>query len=90
MIVLFQYNQLSGITRRFIENGQYTDTVILLDMGSTSSIFKNNKMLLNISDSDKILRAYMNDGHQDSRMVGYFSGFFKVWFYDNSIVDIYL
>ena len=89
MIVSFQYNQLSELARRVIENIKYTDANILLDTGSTFLVLKNRKMLLNTRDSDKILRAYTNGGHQDSKIVRYFLEFFKVWLNENSMANIY-
>ena len=52
MIVTFQFNLLHNSSRKVIEDGRYTDTNILIDTGSTCSVFNSNKMLLNIRASD--------------------------------------
>lgn len=61
---------------------------ILLDTGSTHSVFKNDKMLLNICKRTTTLRAFTNGGVQDSSMVAELPGFFKVWFNPKSMVNI--
>ena len=58
--------QLMEIKEKFIKSGGYHDTDILLDTGSTMSVFKNPKMLLNIRKSERTMRAYSNGGHQDT------------------------
>ena len=45
-------------------------------------------MLLNIRVSDKTLRAYKNDGHQDSRMVEDLPGLCKVCLNENLMINI--
>ena len=61
---------------------------ILIDTGSTCSVIKNSKMLLNIGDRGKKLRAYTNGGHQDSNEEGDLPGFFKVWYNPSSMLNI--
>ena len=70
IVVSFQF--LQG------KESRYSDTDILIDTGSTCSVVMNEKMLLNISESEKTLRAYTNGGHQDSNQEGDFPGFSKV------------
>ena len=53
MIVTFQLDELHDSLHRDIEDGRYRDTGILLDTGSTCSVFKSDKMLLNIRVSQK-------------------------------------
>ena len=67
---------------------KYEDTDILLDTGSTVSVIKNHKMLINIEDKGRKLRAYTNGGHQDSTKEGDLPGFFKVWYNPDSMVNI--
>ena len=54
IVVSFQF--LQG------KESRYSDTDILIDTGSTCSVVMNEKMLLNISDSEKTLRAIQMAG----------------------------
>ena len=67
---------------------KYLDTDILLDTGSTFSVFKNHQMVLNIRKSRRTLKAYTNGGRQDSNRVVDLLGFFTVWFNPNSMINI--
>ena len=67
---------------------RYMDTDILIDTGSTTSVFKNPRMLLNIKRSERTLRSHSNGGSQDSNWVGYFPGMFKVWLNKKSMLNI--
>ena len=60
------------------KNQDYKDTDILLDTGSTFSVFKNHQMVLNIHDSDHVLKAYTNGGRQDPCLVADLPGFFTL------------
>ena len=75
---------------QYLHGGEdrYDDTDILIDTGSTVSMIRNKKMLINITSSAKTLRAYTNGGHQDSNKVGEFPGFFKVWYNPDSMLNI--
>ena len=64
------------------------DVDVLLDTGSTFLVFKNHEMLLNIRDSKRVLKAYMNGGCQDSSKVAELPGFFTVWYNPNSMINI--
>ena len=75
LVVAFQY---MGLAANLANSGKYSDTDILLDTGSTMSVFKNKKMLLNVRKSRRVLRAYSNSGFQDSNTVGDFPGIFTV------------
>ena len=46
------------------------------------------KMLINVRNSDTVLRAYTNGGHQDSTQVADLPGFFKVWFNPKYMLNI--
>ena len=59
LVVAFQF---MGMAAKLATNRQYSDTDILLDTGSTMSVFKNAKMLLNVRKSKRVLRAYSNGG----------------------------
>ena len=76
-------NQLQGNRKN-----TYKDTDILIDTGSTFSVFKNPKMLLNIRKSTKPLNAITNGGKQTSEYTGDLPGFFSVWFNPNSMLNI--
>ena len=80
--------QFMCVNEKFSRSGGYHGTDILIDTGSTMSIFNNPKMLLNIRKSKKTMRAYSNGGHQDSNQVGNFPGLFTVWYNKNSMLNI--
>ena len=61
---------------------------ILIDTGSTCSVFCNDSYLLDIHNTDTILHAKTNGGHQDSSQRGFLPGFFDVWFNNHSLVNI--
>ena len=64
------------------------DTSVLIDTGSTISVFKNKEVLMNITKSASSLRAHTNGGYQDSTLQGYLPGFFKVWYNPRCMVNI--
>ena len=64
LVVAFQF---MGLATNLASSGKYSDTNILLDTGSTMSVFKNEKMLLNVRKSKRILRVYSNGGFQYSQ-----------------------
>ena len=64
------------------------ETSILLDTGSTVSVFKNRDLLKNVKTSENTLCAYTNGGHQDSSLQGDLPGFFRVWYNPSSMVNI--
>ena len=64
------------------------NTDILLDTGSTFSVFKNPEMVLNIRDSPHKLKAYTNGGRHDSVQIMDLPGFFTVWFNPSSMINI--
>ena len=66
---------------------QYFDS-ILIDTGSTCSVFCNEDLLQNIHQSNTILHAKTNGGSQDSTMRATLPGFFDVWFNSQSMVNI--
>jgi hypothetical protein len=45
-------------------------------------------MLTNIRNSQHVLRALTNGGHQDSNMIGDFAKLGTVWYNSNSIANI--
>ena len=69
-IVHFSWTQLTHV-----KNSRYQDTDILLDTGSTFSVFKNQDMLLNARKSGRTLKAFTNGGRQDSDQVADLPGF---------------
>ena len=66
----------------------YDDTDILLDTGSTCSVFKNINMLIGVKRSMSTMRALSNGGHQDSTQMGTSPGFFDVWYNNKSLLNI--
>ena len=68
--------------------GVYDDTDLLIDTGSTVSVIRCEKMLMNVTDNKRTLRAYTNGGHQDSTQKGDLPGFFRVWFNPDSRLNI--
>ena len=84
LVTSLQYVSVAPTT----SSGRYCDTDILIDTGSTTSVFNNPKMLLDIQKSNKTLRSYSNGGSQDSNWRGYLPGFFKVWLNVKSMLNI--
>ena len=64
------------------------DTSVLIDTGSTVSVFRNKEALRNITKSATALRAHTNGGFQDSVLQGDLPGFFKVWYNPHCMVNI--
>ena len=82
-IVHFSWTQVTQA-----KNSRYQDTDILLDTGSTFSVFKNRDMLLNVRKSGRTLKAFTNGGRQDSDQVADLPGFFTVWYNPASMINI--
>ena len=74
----FQWMQIGLNQHHDTRRAAYKNTDILIDTGSTFSIFKNHKMLLNIRRSPKLLKAFTNGGKQVSEFMGDLPGFFPV------------
>ena len=49
------------------EDCNYSCSDILLDSGSSYSVFNNDEILENTKDSDTTLRCYINGGHQENK-----------------------
>ena len=64
------------------------DWALLIDTGSTCSVVMNESLLEDVHESNTVLRAYTNGGHQDSRFMGNLPGFFPVWFNPDSLLNI--
>ena len=67
---------------------EYDEWDILLDTGSTISVFKTKKMLTDVKPSKETMRALTNGGFQDSKMRGILPGFFPVWVNEQSRLNI--
>ena len=52
-------------------------TSVLIDTGSTVSVFKNKELLRNVTKSGSALHAHTNGGFQDSVLQGYLPGFLR-------------
>ena len=70
------------------EDCNYLCSDILLDSGSSCSVFNNDEILENTVDSETTLICYTNDRHQDSYKMGYFPGFFYEWYNPMSMLNI--
>ena len=70
------------------EDCNYSCSDILLDSGSSCSVFNNDEILENTVDSETKLICYTNDRHQDSYKMGYFPGFFYEWYTPMSMLNI--
>lgn len=75
-----------GLARNFVLS-ECDDRSILIDSGSTCSVFRNANLLIDI-ESSKTLRAFINGGHQDSNQVALLPDFFKVWYNPDSLMNI--
>ena len=82
-IVHFSWTQLTHV-----KSSRYLDTDILLDTGSTFSVFKNQDMLLNVRKSNRTLKAFTNRGRQDSNQIADLPGFFTVCYNPASMINI--
>ena len=60
----------------------------MIDTGSNFSVMKNPKMVVNIRDSKKIMKAETNGGVQESNQKAFLPGFFEVWFNKQSKFNI--
>ena len=65
----------------------YSSSDILLDSGSSCSVFNNDEILENIKDIDTTMRCYTNGGYQDLHEKGHFPGFFYVWYNPMSMLN---
>ena len=66
----------------------YDERSILIDTGSTFSVMKNPKMVVNIRDSKKIMKAETSGGVQESKQKAFLPSFFEVWFNKESKFNI--
>ena len=82
ILVTYQY------FAKHLHHDRYKDTAILIDTGSTCSVFHNKNMLSNVRKSRNKLHGYTNGGHQDSTLVGDLPGFFQVWYNPSSMLNI--
>ena len=68
--------------------GKYGKNAVLLDTGSTFSVFNNRKMLVDVRKSTRKLQAYSNGGYQDSEWKGTVPGLIDVWYNPDSMLNI--
>ena len=66
----------------------HDDNDVLIDTGSTVSVFKNEKLLTKVHNVKQKMRALTNGGFQDSSRKGTFPGFFEVWVNTSSRLNI--
>ena len=80
LIIFFNHHLSQGTS--------YNEGDILLDTGSTVSVFKDSKMLTDIHETKQTMRALTNGGYQDSTKKGILPGFFPVWYNQDSRIHI--
>jgi hypothetical protein len=73
--------------QRISGQNEYKDS-ILIDSGSSCSVFCDKSLLTNIRTSDKQLNVITNGGPQISTKCGDFFKFFEVWYNPNSMLNI--
>jgi hypothetical protein len=61
---------------------------VLLDSGSSCSVFCDDSFLTNIQQSEHTLKAFTNGGSQESTYRGDLGGFFRVWYNPESLINI--
>lgn len=71
-----------------VKNNGGNDLSILIDTCSTFSAIKDLKMVTDIKNSRRILRAVSNRGNQDHNKKASLPGFFEVWFNGDSKLNI--
>ena len=76
------YSQSSSLPDKF------SPFHILLDTGSSCSVFKTKSLLRNIHRGKGSIRAFTNGGYQDSFDRGTLPGFFDVWYNPDSMLNI--
>ena len=79
---------LISFNNHLAEQNDYLEGDILLDTGSTVSVFRDTKMLTDVAEAGKTMRALTNGGHQDSTRKGILPGFFPVWVNEQSRLNI--
>lgn len=62
----YEKEYISAAASRAASTGRYSTRDILLDTGSTCSVFNNKQMLIDVKKNRTKMRAYSNGGHQDS------------------------
>ena len=88
IIVSFIHAMNSSVTSEETKREEKPSTEILLDTGSTCSVFNNRKMLINVRKAKRKLVANTNGGPHVCDMEGELPGFFKVWFNPQSMINI--
>ena len=72
VIMTFQYLQINS--NKAIKSRKLNKDRVLIDTGSTCSVYNWKKMIINVKKSEKTLRENTNGGHQDSNLEGELSG----------------
>lgn len=63
-----------------MKQGKVKGNDILLDLGSSCYVFRDDILLSNIRQNPKTSRSLTNGGHQDLQLMEYLPGFFPVWY----------
>lgn len=69
-------------------SGLYDDKTILIDTGSTFSVMKNPKMVVDIRKSKKVMKVETNSGVHETNHKAFLPVFFEVWFNTESKFNI--
>ena len=86
--VILSIQFLNEHQQYFEKQHGYDNKYILIDTGSTFSVIKNEKILINIHKSKRTLRSVTNGDILDHNMMGHLPGFFEVWFNPKSRLNI--
>ena len=66
----------------------HDENSILINTGSTVSVFRNPKMLTDVRETGTTMRALTNGGYQDSSKQGILPSFFPLWLNEKSRINI--
>ena len=73
IIMTFQYLRINN--NKAVKSGKLNKDSVLIDTGSTCSVFNCKKIIANIQRINKTLRAYTDGGYHDSNLMGELPGF---------------
>jgi len=86
IVTTYQYLQLNF--SKSMRTTKLHTYIVLIVTGLTCSVFNYEKMLINVKKSNNMLRAVINDKHQDSNLVSNLPCLFQIWFNLKSIINI--
>ena len=86
IVITYQYLQLNF--RKSTRPTKLHKDIVMINTGSTCSVFNCEKMFIHVKKSNKMLGTFTNGGHQISSLVGNLPVFFLVWFNPKSMINI--